>query len=223
MKALSWSHSALKDYENCARKYHEVRVLKNFKMAQGEKQLYGKRLHAAAEVYAKTGEMPEEFIGTDLRGIVDVLLTKKGVVSTELQLALTPELEPCDWFGKNVWVRGIVDLLIRDDEGKTAWIVDYKTGSDKYPDRDQLELMALLVFAHYPEILQANAALIYVLRNSMVKEKCVRWESDDAWQRYRERVARIEAAHESDVWNPHRSGLCGWCEVTTCEYNPNGD
>jgi len=25
-----WLHSALKDYENCPRKYHEVGVLKNF-------------------------------------------------------------------------------------------------------------------------------------------------------------------------------------------------
>ena len=27
---VKWSHSALKDYEGCARRYHEVKVLKNY-------------------------------------------------------------------------------------------------------------------------------------------------------------------------------------------------
>lgn len=219
---INWSHSALKDYENCPRKYHEVRVLKHFKMKETEQILYGNRLHAAAEIYAKTGEMPEEFAGTDLRGIVDALMAKTGVKYAEHKMALTEDLEPCDWMASNVWVRGIADLLIVDDEGKTAWVVDYKTGNDKYPDRGQLELMALLVFAHFPDILQVNAALLFVVKNSMVKEKYVRWDADETWWKYRERVARIIAAHESGVWNPQRSGLCGWCEVTSCEMNPKG-
>jgi len=216
-----WSHSALKDYENCPRKYHEVRVLKNFKMKETEQVLYGSRLHAAAEIYVKTGEMPEEFVGTDLRGIIDALLAKKGGVYVEHKMAATDDIEPCDWLSDKVWVRGIADLLILDEENKTAWVVDYKTGNNKYPDRSQLELMALLVFAHFNWVLQVNAALIFVLKNSMVKERYVRWEADEAWGRYRERVARIAAAHETGVWNPQRSGLCGWCEVTSCEMNPH--
>ena len=34
MKA--WSHSALKDFEGCARRYHEVRVLKNYEQKPTE-------------------------------------------------------------------------------------------------------------------------------------------------------------------------------------------
>ena len=29
MKNVTWSHSALKDYEGCPRRYYEVKVLKN--------------------------------------------------------------------------------------------------------------------------------------------------------------------------------------------------
>ena len=28
-KPVTWSHSSLKDYEGCARRYHEVKILKN--------------------------------------------------------------------------------------------------------------------------------------------------------------------------------------------------
>lgn len=217
---IQWSHTALKDYENCPRKYHEVRVLKNFKIQKTEKLLYGDRLHAAAEAYAKGQELTEEFANTDLKAILDTLLAKPGVKHPEFKMAVTENLEPCDWFSPDVWVRGIADLLIIDEEKKTAWVVDYKTGNDKYPDRGQLELMSLLVFAHFEDVLQVNAALLFILKSSMVKEKYMRWDTDDAWWKYRERVARIAKAHEAGVWNPQRSGLCGWCEVTTCEMNP---
>lgn len=219
---IQWSHSALKDYENCPRKYHEVRVLKNFKIHKTEKILYGDRWHAAAEAYAKGEGLAEEFANTDLKGIVDALLSKPGLKFFEYQMALNDKLEPCGWFADEVWVRGIADVLIVDEENKTAWVVDYKTGNDRYPDRGQLELMAHLVFAHFEDVMQVNAALIFVLKNSMVKEKYMRWDSDEVWWKYRERIARIAAAHEAGVWNPQRSGLCGWCEVMTCEHNPKG-
>ena len=51
MKA--WSHSALKDFEGCARRYHEVRVLKNYVQKPTEQIRYGKELHKAAEDYVK--------------------------------------------------------------------------------------------------------------------------------------------------------------------------
>ncbi len=33
MKKPAWSHSSLKDYEGCARRYHEVKVLKKYQKA----------------------------------------------------------------------------------------------------------------------------------------------------------------------------------------------
>ena len=44
--------------------------------------------------------------------------------------------------------------------------------------------------------------------------------ADAAWWAYRERVAKLEAAHANDVWNPSQSPLCGWCPVKTCPFNP---
>jgi hypothetical protein len=52
---IKWSHSSLKDYEGCARRYHEVKVLNNYPFQETEQTRYGKELHKAAEDYVKDG------------------------------------------------------------------------------------------------------------------------------------------------------------------------
>lgn len=215
---LTWSHSALKDYENCARKYHEVRVLRKYKQESTEQIRYGEELHKAAEEYVTGTPLPPQF--QFIQPTIDALLAKKGSKHAEIKMALTKELVPCSWTSPDVWVRGVADLLVLDEESKTAWVVDYKTGNNKYPDRGQLDLMALLVFALYPSIEKVNAALLFVVKNSVVKHKVLRSQVDDLWWQYRERTARIEASHANSVWNPKQSGLCPWCPVTSCEFNP---
>ena len=136
-------------------------------------------------------------------------------------MALTEDLRPCEWFAEEVWVRGVADLLIVDDDNLTAWVVDYKTGSNKYPDVDQLTLMELMVFAHFPHIRHVNSALLFVVKESMTKHKMTVEEAEKNWWRYRERVAKLSACLENNVWNPQSSPLCGWCPVTKahCEFS----
>lgn len=219
IKPVTWSHSALKDYEGCARRYHNVRILKKYPFEETEQIRYGKELHKAAEDYVKEGKpIPPQF--EFMAPTMQALMRKQGRKLAEHQMALTAELKVCDWFAKDVWVRGVADLLIIDDDNLTAWIVDYKTGNDKYPDRDQLTLMALLVFAHFPHIRQVNSALLFVVKNSMVKAKMHYDEQERAWWDYRERVGRIERSASANVWNPSQSPLCGWCPCTDCEFHP---
>jgi hypothetical protein len=61
--------------------------------------------------------------------------------------------------------------------------------------------------------------LFFIVKGSMVKHKMAREDADAAWWDYRERVAKLEAAHEFDVWNPSQSPLCGWCPVKHCTFN----
>lgn len=219
MKKVKWSHSALKDFEGCPRRYHEVKVLKNYPAPETEQMRYGKELHKAAELYIKEGTpFPEHF--SFMQPVLTALLTKPGRRFAEHEMALTETLAPCDFKAEDVWVRGIVDLLIVDDDNLTAWVVDYKTGNNKYPDTDQLILMELLVFAHFPHIRQVNSALLFVVKESMVKHKMSIEEKEANWWRYRERVAKLAACFENDVWNPHSTPLCNWCPVKKCEFNP---
>jgi hypothetical protein len=218
MKTVTWSHSSLKDYEGCPRRYHEVKVLKNYPFKDTDATIYGKELHTAAELYIKEDTpLPPQF--AFLQGTLDALKAKPGRKLCEHQMGVTKDLKPCGFMDKEVWVRGIADLLIIDDENLTAKVVDYKSGNNKYPDREQLKLMALMVFAHFPHIRRVSGALLFVVKEDIAKASFMVGEAEEYWWDYRERVARIEQAHETGVWNPKPTPLCGWCPVTTCEHN----
>jgi RecB family exonuclease len=216
---VTWSHSSLKDYEGCAKRYQEVKVLKNFPFVENEATRYGTEFHKAAEDYIQDGVvLPEHF--NFAKPTLDALVAKPGRKLCELQMALTTDLKPCDWKSPDAWVRGIADLIIVDDENMTAWVIDYKTGNNKYPDREQLKLMSLMVFAHMPHIRKVNSALLFVVKDDMVRHAMTVDQAGSEWWQYRERVARIEQAYETGVWNPRPSPLCPWCPVTTCLHHP---
>lgn len=218
MKNIAWSHSALKDFEGCQRRYYEIKVLKNYPFTETEATRYGNQVHEAIEFYIRDGKpIPPEY--EQFKDTVDAMLKKSGRVLVEYEMALTKELKPCNWKAKDVWVRGIADILIVDDENMTAWVGDWKTGNNKYPDRDQLVLMSLMVFAHFPHIRKVNSALLFIVKNDMVKMSMTREEVHAHWWEYRERIARLEASYANDVWNPNQTPLCGWCPVKTCEFN----
>jgi hypothetical protein len=221
-KTISWSHSALKDFEGCQRRYHEVRVLKKWPFVQSEEAQYGDRLHKDAECYVRDGKplQPEfEF----MQPMLDRLKAKRGRMLVEYEMALTKELVACAWRDWNrVWVRGKADLMVVDDDNLTAWVVDYKSGSNKYVDFDQLVLMSLMVFEHFPHIRHVKSALIFVLKNDMRTMQMDRDAKDGHWWKYREKTAKLEAAYERGSWPPSQSGLCRkYCPVTTCEHNGN--
>ena len=217
-KTVTWSHSSLKDYEGCPRRYYEVKVLKNYKFEDTQATLYGKELHEAAEFYIKDDKpLPPQF--EFIKDTLDALKSKPGRKLCEYKMGVTADLRPCGFLDKDVWVRGIADLLIINDDNLTAWVVDYKTGNNKYPDREQLKLMALMVFAHFPHIRRVSGALLFVLKDDMAKASYMVGEAEEYWWDYRQRVARIEQAHETGVWNPKPTPLCGWCAVKTCEHN----
>lgn len=218
MTKVTWSHSSLKDYEGCARRYHEVKILKKYPFQETEATRYGTQLHLAAEEHIRDDKpLPPQF--AFIQPTLDALKKKPGRKLAEQKMALDEDLCPVGWFDKKVWVRGIADLLILDDDNLTAWVVDYKTGNNKYPDREQLVLMSLMVFRHYPHIREVKSALLFVVKEDMVKHSMSVDEAEAEWWRYRERVGRIAASMEADVWNPTRTPLCGWCPVKSCEFH----
>ena len=219
MKAVTWSHSALKDFEGCPRRYHEVKVLNKYPFQETEATHYGKEFHTAAELYIRDGTpLPKQF--SYAQEVLDALLAKPGRKLCEYEMGITPDLQACSFNEKKRWVRGIADLLIIDDDNLTATVVDYKTGNNRYPDLDQLKLMSMMVFKHFPHIRRVKSALLFVVKNDMVKSSMALDDADAEWWKYRERVAKLEQCFDTGVWNPKSSALCPWCVVKSCEYNP---
>lgn len=215
MSQFKWSYSALKDYVNCPKQYQEVKVLKNFVKKPTQQMLYGTTVHSAIEDYVKDGK-PLAKNYEAFKPTLDSFVNIEGTKYPEYRMGLTHDKKPCSFGHADVWVRGIVDLLIID--GDHAFVVDWKTGSNKYPDPKQLKLMALMVFAHFPEVKYVKAGLMFIMQNSFVPENYERGDIDSLWTFFNGDLARLDMSYETDSWQKNPTPLCGWCPVNTCEH-----
>lgn len=212
---VQWSYSSLKDFLNCPKQYYHTKVANDYAKKQTENMLYGSEVHKALEDYVRDGK-PLAKNYEYVKPALDELLAIPGTKYPEHKMALTHDKQVCEFNSETRWVRGIVDLLIIS--GDMAYIIDYKTGSNKYPDPKQLRLMALMTYAHFPEVTRIKAGLLFVLRNSFVPEEYAREDIDNLWTPFHTDVSRLELAYENALWPPHPTGLCGWCPVTSCKF-----
>ena len=216
MANFTWSYSALKEYENCPRKYYEIRVAQNYTVIPSEKMIYGTEVHKALEDYVKDGkELALNYLR--FKPAADALIDIPGEKYPEYEMALYKDKTKCDFTDDGRWVRGIVDLLIVDNE--YAFIVDYKTGSNKYPDLKQLKLMALMTFVHFPQVNKIKAGLLFVMHNSFLTEEYVRSDIDKYWKSFEQSLGRLNNSYELNVWQANPTPLCRFCPVKNCEYN----
>jgi len=218
---FTWSYSSLGLFQQCPKKYYHLRVIKDIQEPPTEAIMFGKEVHQAAEDYIGKGTpIPDKF--KFIQPVLEILENMPGKKLVEYKMGLTKELEPCGFFDKEVWFRGVGDLIILD--GDTASVIDYKTGaSSKYADTKQLELMALAVFKHFPEVTKVRAGLAFVVCEDFVKAE---YSVDNAplfWIRWIEETDRLANAYKTDVWNPKPNFTCKkFCKVLDCQHNGKG-
>lgn len=181
---------------------------------------YGNLVHKAAEEYIKDGsELPKKY--NFMQRTLDTFNNIKGDKHCEIRLGVAKYddvYEPTKFFAKNVWYRGIADLLIINED--KAYLIDYKTGkSANYADTKQLDLLAGAVFINFPEVKKIKSALSFVVCKKFISKE----HTADMYKAYinvfDELLERIEVAAKEDVWNAVESGLCKFCPVTSCEHN----
>lgn len=214
---VKWSFSGLKDFINCPRQYNEVKRLQRYVKKVSQQMLYGTEVHKALEDYVRDGtELPKFY--QKYRPMVDSLASIAGVKYLEHKMALTFALKPCEFDSEDYWVRGIVDFMVVDGDG-TAFIVDYKTGSAKYPDPKQLKLMALMTFAHFPDVHLIKAGLLFVAHDVFMPEEYKREDIKFLWDVFKWDLERLNMAADTDSWPANPTPLCRWCPVVTCEFH----
>jgi len=151
--SFSWSYSSIKTFQQCPKKYYHLKVAKDVKDEGSEATIYGQELHKAAEDYIKDDvALPPQF--AFMQDLLDSLKKIPGEKHCELKLGIAKrdgKYVACDFFEKDVWWRGIADLVIIN--GDTAYSVDYKTSKNaKYADTKQLDLVASALFTHFPQL-----------------------------------------------------------------------
>ena len=216
----AWSYSSLSTFKQCPKKYYHLKVAKDVKDTGSSAMYYGNQVHKAAEDYIKDGvPIPTKF--KFLQRPLDVLNKIDGDKHCEIRMGVTKqdnEYTPTGFFGKDVWWRGVADLLIVN--GKKAYLIDYKTGKNaEYADTKQLDLLAGATFTHFPEVETIKSALLYVVSNDFIRKKHTADLCKSYFTVFDEELDRLEVALEEDVWNAVESGLCKFCPVTSCEHN----
>lgn len=139
-------------------------------------------------------------------------------IHLEQQLAFRQDLTETTWYGKDVWVRVIMDYL--GINGSHADMIDWKTGKPR-PD-DQLELFAGAVFVKYPQIQTVTAYYVFLDHKTTIEKS---YNRDihflSIWDKFREEVdATIQTAFDEGTWEATPNNLCGWCSVpkTHCHH-----
>jgi len=219
MKA--WSHSALKSFELCPKKYYLESVEKRYNEAPGEAMVWGSSVHKAFEMFFKRGsKFP---IGMKQFEVLAGALKERAVgseVMVETRLALDADFQPAGFFDKSVWVRAVVDYgFVKNN---VAVIFDWKTGK-KNPSDDQLALMAALMFAQDSDIKMVIASFVW-LQEPMGRQLATltfeRAELTDMWNRFLPRVREFHKAFALEEFPTRPNGLCRrWCPVTSCPHH----
>lgn len=220
-KPIVWSFSSLKTFQQCPKKYYHTKVAKDIVEPDTTATLYGKSAHTAAEEFIRDNK-PIEPKFDYMKATLEELYKIPGEKLCEVKLGLTKDLKACDFHAPDVWWHGIADLVILDHDKSLAYSIDYKTSkSARYADIKQLDLVAVGIFAKFPNIVRVKSALVFVVSKEFVKAE----HHVEMVQKYMEKpaqdVARIEKAYETGTWNPVQGPLCKFCSVSSCVYNRN--
>lgn len=216
----SWSYSSMSLFQQCPKKYFHLRVAKDVHEPSSQQMRYGLMVHEAAEHYVRDGTpLPPAF--SFIQEALDKLKALKepgGQILCEHKMALNPELEPCDFNDTGRWWRGIADLLVVNRN--VCRTIDYKTGKNQYADLKQLELLALAVFKHFPQVEVVKAGLLFVVHPAFIKATYLKTESEERWKKWREQSAQLDEAYATGVWNPKQNFTCrAWCPIMNCAHN----
>ena len=213
---LAHSYSSIKLFENCPLRYYRQRIIKDVDDPGGEASLYGERVHEALELRLKEGKpLPKELEHHEplCKVIAD---NHRGVLHIEKELTLNENLEPTGWWDADAWLRSKLDVLI--DRGHRAIVYDYKTGR-KRADQFQMQVFAVQVFKHFPNVEEVLTSLLWLKDGSSTTHFYSRSQSNELWEEIISRIRRIHAAAEADIWPARPSGLCPYCPARhDCKY-----
>ena len=211
-KSFAWSFSALTRFEQCPKQYYHLNLRKDFKDEDSEWSLDGQVIHDAMHKRVIKGT-PLPLPLRPHEKVAGKFAAAEGEKHGEMKLALNRKFEPVDFFANDVWVRGIVDLLVIRDT--TGIVVDWKTGKQK-PGFDQLLLTAAIVKQYMPELTAFQLVYVWLKPGTISTTGANDSALRSTWNKFLPRVSAIEAAIQTTSFPAKPSGLCRYCPVRSC-------
>lgn len=221
---IPWSFSSVNDYNTCPRRFYETRYAKNITEEKSDKIIWGETVHKALEDRTKKNTpLPDSM--RHIAPVAEKIIQAPGENYAEVELACDAQLKPTGFWDEATWVRGKGDLVKLNGHNGIAF--DWKTGKRK-ENSLQLDLMAILVFAKFPQI--ENLATCFVWFQQPSKPTIARYVRNDVpklFNQFDESVANMLWSEQNNVWPEKQSGLCrpnprtgyAGCPVHTCRFN----
>lgn len=220
-----WSYTAIDTFDNCPHQYwwKYIAVPKNKEPAT-EEMLEGRRVHDALEKrVAANVSLPTPYMKYDplCQSIVQGAAAAGGEIRTELKVALNRELKPCDFFAKDVYGRGALDVTVMTPAKNPdlVFIGDWKTGKTREKDF-QVKIFALFGFLTWPSVTRVDACNIWLPTLKVGQRyRFFREDVPRIWSEMYIKLSAMEMAAATDNWVKRQSPLCAWCPVKSCEHN----
>ncbi len=218
-KEWSWSYSKLKNFEVCPKRMYEVDIAKTYADSGGEALTWGNAVHdALAKALKNNTPLPDEM--KEYQYWVDRVRRGTRQLQVEQKYAITRQFQKTEYFAKNVWYRGIGDVIRLNDD--VALIVDWKTGK-VLEDSVQLMLMAQCLFSHFPQLKFVRSSFVWLKEDCETPELFSRQEVADQWVGLLDRVNGMEQAAKDMNYPPKPGRLCrSYCPVTSCPFHGKG-
>ncbi|MGF6599770.1 hypothetical protein P3T23_004504 [Paraburkholderia sp. GAS448] len=214
------SQTALSTFQNCPRQFEARYVTKEVRFEETDAIREGNRLHKSLELRIRDGRsMPAEFAHLEWVGRLLDGYRGKAEIHVERRLAVDHDFHPCEWEAQDTkYVYGKDDCTVV--MGERAVTLDWKSGRLKH-DTQQLQMLALLTFAHHPKVQTVDSALVFFKADDMVRFRARRgtFTPEGLFDEFR----RYEATQAEGKYPPTPCGLCkAHCPVTRCEYHGRG-
>lgn len=222
-----WSFSSLELFEQCPEKWNRKYHTRDYKEPPMEHRVHGQTIHKILEDRLKryTPMPPHMAKFEPMMAMLNNFGAENMLI--EHKIGLNIRLQPTDFWAKDVWARGVVDLgLIRENLGIVA---DYKSGKRRVKF-DQTEIFSHMLFAHLPKVDTLKNVFIWTRfgdggeksPEKLYDSKIVtRDQSPIFWQKTLPRIERMRYAFDHNDYFEKPSPLCGWCWVKSCKHCPN--
>jgi hypothetical protein len=185
------------------------------KQPQSSAMKWGNAVHSAFEVRITHGTAFPT--GMEKYEALAQPLVAAGAVA-EKMLGIDDRGALCDFFAPEVWLRGKIDAsIVREG---TAAIFDWKTGK-KREERAELATHAVLLKAWQPTIQKVTAHYVWLQDNEVGKAHDVS-DTEMKLNEIRQTMWFVESCIEEENFPKRPNPLCGWCDVTDCEFNRKG-
>lgn len=223
-RIIPWSFSSWSAYQTCPRQFYELRIAKTVVEPPSTQIIWGNEVHKALEDKVKIGA-PVPKTMAHMEPMVQRILDAPGENHAEMELACTVDLKPTGFWDDNAWMRGKGDLIKLN--GAKGAVFDYKTGKRK-PNSLQLDMMAILAFAKFPDLEYLRTCFLWFQEPS--KPTIAEYHRDRApalLEQFMPGVEDMIWSMSEDVWPAKPSGLCrpnprtgfAGCPVTSCPHN----